>query len=84
MRFEIDAGGWRDEGDVWDVVLAALNAPAWHGRNLEALADSLGGGVNGVEGPVTLVVSGVPLVLRPSVARMAGVLGEFDSLLDVL
>ncbi len=84
MRIEIDAGGWRDEGDVWDAVLAALDAPAWHGRNLDALADSLGGGINGVEGLVTLVVTGVPVHLRPLVLRMSEVFRDVGGRLDML
>lgn len=76
MRIEIDASGWRDEGAVWEAVLGAQEAPAWHGRNLDALADSLSGGVNGVEGPVTLAVKVVPLHLRPLVLRMSEVFRE--------
>ena len=83
MRIEIDASGWRHEGAVWNAVLAALDAPAWHGRNLDALADSLGGGINGVEGPVILVVTGVPVALRPLVARMAEVFREAGWRLDL-
>lgn len=84
MRIEIDARGWSGEGDAWGAVLGAVRALAWHARNLDALADSLWGGVNGVVGPVTLVVSDVSLLLRPPVARMAEVSGAFGSRLDAL
>lgn len=82
MLIEIDASGWQDEGEVWEAVLAALRAPDWHGRNLDALADSLSGGVNGVASPVTLVLRDVPVAVRPLVVRMAEVFGEMGSRLD--
>jgi len=38
--------------DVYDGLLKALGAPDWHGRNLDALIDSMGtGSINEVEPP---------------------------------
>ena len=39
----LDATTWRKRDDVYDALLPALRAPAWHGRKLDALNDSLGG-----------------------------------------
>ncbi len=55
----IDGSSWNSPVDVYDSLLAALNAPAWHGRNLDALWDSLSGGdLNGVKAPFELAVTG--------------------------
>ncbi|HSF63461.1 MAG TPA: barstar family protein [Paracoccaceae bacterium] len=75
----LDAGGWRTVADGWDALLAALEAPGWHGRNLDALADSLSGGVNGVAPPFALCLTGTA-ALPPDVAawldRVAEVFAE--------
>ena len=34
-KIPIDVSGCRDEGDVYDLLLAGLEAPCWHGRNFE-------------------------------------------------
>jgi ribonuclease inhibitor len=39
----LDASAWRDRDDFYDALLPALGAPDWHGRNLDALNDSIGG-----------------------------------------
>ncbi|UPK03405.1 barstar family protein [Bradyrhizobium sp. 170] len=38
----LDASAWRDRNDFYDALLPALGAPGWHGRNLDALNDSIG------------------------------------------
>lgn len=38
---EIDASAWRTADDLWDALLATLGAPDWHGRNLNALWDTV-------------------------------------------
>lgn len=63
----LDTGGWQTVADGWYALLAALDAPGWHGRNLDALADSLSGGVNGVEPPFALHLTGTA-ALPPDVA----------------
>lgn len=78
-QISVDASDWRNAADGWDAILAALEAPAWHGRNLDALADSLSGGVNGVEAPFALHLTGTA-ALPPDVAawldRVAQVFAE--------
>jgi RNAse (barnase) inhibitor barstar len=39
----LDASGWKDNNDFYDNLLAAIAAPEWHGRNLDALSDSIRG-----------------------------------------
>ena len=54
----LDASGWRSPEDFYSALLPQLGAPAWHGRNLDALADSLYGGVNEVAPPFKVEVEG--------------------------
>ena len=52
---DLDAGGWRTVPDFYDALLEALGAPAWHGRSIDALLDSMiWGGINAVEPPYTI------------------------------
>ena len=41
----LDAEGWTTKEDFYSSYCNATNAPAWFGRNLDALADSLRGGI---------------------------------------
>jgi RNAse (barnase) inhibitor barstar len=40
---KLDATGWKSKGDFYEAILAALEAPSWHGRNADALLDSMSG-----------------------------------------
>jgi len=52
---ELDAGNWRSALDFYNDLLAALGAPTGHGRNINALVDSMiWGGMNAVEAPYTI------------------------------
>jgi RNAse (barnase) inhibitor barstar len=53
----VDGGHWRTADDVYDAFFGAVGAPEWHGRNLDALADSIStGSINTVEVPYRLVI----------------------------
>jgi RNAse (barnase) inhibitor barstar len=53
----LDAAGWQSNDDVYDSFFRAVGAPAWHGRNLDALHDSIGAGqINQVEVPYRLII----------------------------
>ena len=53
----LDAGAWKTRDDIYDTFFHAVGAPAWHGRNFDALRDSIAGGqINVVEVPYRLVV----------------------------
>lgn len=41
---ELTARHWHNPGNFWDDFLDAVQAPAWHGRNLDALYDSVTSG----------------------------------------
>jgi len=80
MRTEhrrLDATAWQTRDDVWSALFVALGSPAWHGRNLDALTDSLrGGDLNGVKPPVAIEVQGVEAAsaeARLELARIASV-----------
>jgi hypothetical protein len=55
----IDASGWnsRDDIDIYDSFFRAVGAPEWHGRNFNALRDSIAAGsINEIEVPYRLIV----------------------------
>lgn len=57
---ELDASGWLTPLDFYDALLASLGAPEWHGRNINALIDSMiVGDINSVEAPYRVVVTGL-------------------------
>jgi RNAse (barnase) inhibitor barstar len=48
---------WATKDDVYTALFCAVGAPEWHGRNLDALADSISGGsINQVEVPYRVVI----------------------------
>lgn len=54
----LDGSGWRSPDDFYDALLPELGAPDWHGRNLDALHDSLSGGINRLDPPFAVVIQG--------------------------
>ena len=76
----VDTSTWKEVADFYDGLLRALDAPEWHGRNLDALDDSIAyGGVNGVEPPYRLHFTG-SAVLRPELQHVIRVLVEIVAL----
>jgi RNAse (barnase) inhibitor barstar len=62
----LDASEWRSPDDFYSALLPQLGAPAWHGRNLDALDDSLGvGGINNLEPPFRVEVGGADELPEP-------------------
>ena len=53
----LDASEFSSTTELYEALLAKLGAPAWHGRNFNALRDSLSGGINQVEAPFTVEVA---------------------------
>jgi hypothetical protein len=54
----MDARGWRTWDDLYDSFFGVVGAPEWHGRNFNALNDSIvSGGINRVEVPYALVIT---------------------------
>jgi RNAse (barnase) inhibitor barstar len=51
----IDADGWSAPSDFYETVLPKLRAPQWHGRNLDALWDSIArSGTNDLQPPFAM------------------------------
>jgi len=70
----LDAANWKNPDDVYDSFFAAVGAPSWHGRNFDALRDSIAGGdINQIEVPYRLVFQNLDQVGNGA-RRMAGVL----------
>ena len=82
-HLRLNAASWRNADDVWENLLLALGAPGWHGRNLDALADSLrGGDLNAINPPLTVEVQGVAAASAEAkweLARIASVFREMAS-----
>ena len=59
----LDGRGWRSDDDVFAAFFAAVGAPDWHGRNFNALRDSIKtGGINSVEVPYRIVIENCNLI----------------------
>ena len=53
----LDGAAWCTKDDVYDAFFRAVGAPEWHGRNFDALRDSIAGGeINKLELPYKLVI----------------------------
>ena len=53
----LDARGWTKPADLYDAFFQAVGAPQWHGRNFNALRDSISGGrINQIEVPYCIRV----------------------------
>lgn len=55
-EIHLDSSTWKSPDDFFSALLPEREALHWHGRNLNALNDSLAGGVNGVEPPFSVIV----------------------------
>jgi len=59
IDLELDGADWRRRDDFYDAVFAILGASKWHGRNFNALRDSIGAGqINNIEPPYRFVITG--------------------------
>lgn len=56
---ELRADDWKEPLDIYESLLHALGAPRWHGRNINALIDSMVyGGINEIDPPYMIIVRG--------------------------
>ena len=59
----LDGAGWTTNDDVYSDFFLAVGAPEWHGRNSDALNDSIANGsINKVEVPYRLVLKNYDLI----------------------
>jgi RNAse (barnase) inhibitor barstar len=60
LKLTIDVSKCAHTLDVYGVLLAQLGAPEWHGKNLDALWDTVSNdGINAVRAPYTIRFVGV-------------------------
>ncbi len=75
----LDGTDWKTATDFYSALLAAVQAPDWHGRNLDALWDSItNGGINGRNLPYTIRIVGTEKMM-PEARTM---LDRFRSLVE--
>lgn len=68
----LNGADWATKDDVYKAFFRVVGAPEWHGRNLDALADSIrGGSINQVEVPYRLVIMRYGMI-GPNAKPMAG------------
>jgi RNAse (barnase) inhibitor barstar len=72
----IDGSRWRSREDLVAGILAVLDPPEWHGRNLDALFDSMySADINGVRPPYELRVVGASM-MPIELIRILGILRD--------
>jgi len=58
----LDAKDWRSSDDFYNDFFRAVGAPEWHGRNFNALIDSIQTGrINKIEVPYKIIIRGFSL-----------------------
>lgn len=56
-ELNLNASGWKCNDDFYDAFFKAVGAPRWHGRNFNALYDSIAHGtINEIEVPYRIVI----------------------------
>ena len=82
-EIRLDASKWKTSDDFYDALLPALGAPAWHGRNLDALNDSISSDeINEVALPFRLLLVGtdtVPSELRNYLKKFAELVADLPT-----
>jgi hypothetical protein len=59
-HLQLDATNWNHADDVYESLFSVLGAPPWHGKNFDALHESIvTGGINRVEVPYILKIQGI-------------------------
>jgi RNAse (barnase) inhibitor barstar len=78
-QFELDASSWESTDDVYESLFDVLGAPAWHGKNFNALDDSIvTGKINAIEVPYKLSIHGMQMA-NSEVRRFVSELTHFIS-----
>jgi RNAse (barnase) inhibitor barstar len=83
MNLRLDATNWKTRDDFYDALFRILGSPPWHGRNFNALRDSITGGkINKIELPYTISISGIreaPPEVQALVRDFCDLIKEFRS-----
>jgi RNAse (barnase) inhibitor barstar len=81
--FFLDGTNWRTGDDFYNAFFKAVGAPDWHGRNFNALRDSIvTGQINKIEIPYTIHISGLdkmPLKVRKLVEDFCSLIKELHT-----
>ena len=76
-EIQLDGRLWRTADDFYEAYLKAVGAPAWHGRNLDALWDSMtGGDLNERNPPLRIRFTG----LREMASEACQIVERFEEL----
>jgi RNAse (barnase) inhibitor barstar len=79
----LDGAGWKTKDDFYNTFFKAVGAPSWHGRNFNALRDSITTGqINEVELPYFIRVSGLdrmPADVKQLVDDFCALIKKFHS-----
>lgn len=79
----LDGANWIIKDDFYDAFFKAVGAPSWHGRNFNALRDSITTRqINEVELPYVIHVSGLdrmPVEVKQLVEDFCSLVKEFRS-----
>ncbi len=74
MELVIDWAQIKDKDSLYDTLFEQLNSPSWHGRNLNALRDSvIVGDINGVEPPYKVLIRNENEIVESLVELAEGV-----------
>jgi hypothetical protein len=77
-NLHLDATGWKTREDFYRSLFELLGSPSWHGKNFNALRDSITGGkINKLELPYRICISGISRAV-PDVRQL---LSDFCSLI---
>jgi RNAse (barnase) inhibitor barstar len=74
----LDGTDWKTKDDFYDAFFQAVGAPSWHGRNFNALTDSIATGqINRVELPYSIQITGC----EKMPAGVRTIVNDFSSLI---
>jgi RNAse (barnase) inhibitor barstar len=80
---DLNAAGWNTRDDFYAAFFQAVGAPEWHGRNFDALLDSIQTGrINVVEVPYKILVANSAIAgsaVRAALSEFAGLVGFMAS-----
>lgn len=67
----LDGARWKERNDLYNDFFRAAGSPPWHGRNFNALKDSIvSGSINAIELPYTIVIKNYGKI-SPGVKQLA-------------
>jgi len=59
-ELNLNGSSWKNSDDFYDAFFKAIGAPEWHGRNFNALNDSIAhGNINEIEVPYRIVIQNI-------------------------